>query len=237
MRAWWINTDTPGPILLANRDNAVVLNSVGSGSQTNEATGPAPNVTSCGGVKAASIAGAIFNHKDDKKGQKDTFWWWFKQSEIPIKFPNTSSNCYPSNCAAAAVLIQHHDKFLQFLEFVGDRKDKHFFTNMEWNLYNALHCKPTLTGLATLALYAQAITHPYMHQIWEPNSRTTNMLDLGFLHLKVEQHIDKIISNPELLCVSKCYRCYGWQRMGDTRCSSSQFEDGTRTSPSVQPSC
>jgi hypothetical protein len=70
---------------------------------------------------------------------------------------------------------------------------------MEQNLYNALHCKPTLTELATLALYAQAITHPYMRQIQEPNSRTTNMLDLGPLHLKVEQHIDKIISNPELL--------------------------------------
>ena len=73
MRAWWIKTDTPGPILLANRDNAEVLNGVESGSQTNEATDHALNVTSCGGVKAASIAGAIFNHKDDKKGQQDTF--------------------------------------------------------------------------------------------------------------------------------------------------------------------
>jgi hypothetical protein len=199
MRAWWMKTDTPGPILLANRDNAVVLNSVESTSQTNEATDHALNVTSRGGVKAASIAGAIFNHKDDKKGQQDTFRWWFKQSGIPINFPNTSSNRYGSNCAAAAVLIQYHNKFLQFLEFVRDRKDKRVFTNMELNLYNALRCKPTLTELATLALYAQAITHPYMRQIREPNSRTTNMLDLGPLHLKVEQHIDKIISHPELL--------------------------------------
>jgi hypothetical protein len=68
---------------------------------------------------------------------------------------------------------------------------------MERNLYNAVHCKPTLTELATLALYVQTITHPYMCQIWEPNSKTTNMLDLGPLHLKVEQHIDKIISNPK----------------------------------------
>jgi hypothetical protein len=112
---------------------------------------------------------------------------------------------------------------------------------MERNLYDALHCKPTLTELATLALYAQAITHPYMRQIWEPNSRTTNLLDLGPLHLKVEQHIDKIISNPEhLVSENATYTTgamYGWQKMGDTRCSSSHFEDGTRTSPPVQPSC
>lgn len=120
MRAWWMKTDTPGPILLADRDNAVVLNSVESTSQTNEATDHTLNVTSHGGVKAARIAGTIFNHKDDQKDQQDTFWWWFKQSGIPINFPNTSSNCYGSNCAAAAILIQYHDKFLQFLEFVHD---------------------------------------------------------------------------------------------------------------------
>jgi hypothetical protein len=56
-----------------------------------------------------------------------------------------------------------------------------------------------LTELATLTLYAQTITHPYMRQIRGPDSGITNMLDLGPLHLKVEQHINEIISNPELL--------------------------------------
>ena len=70
---------------------------------------------------------------------------------------------------------------------------------MERNLYNALQCKPTLTELASLALYAQAITHPYMHHICGSNIGTTNMLDLGPLHFEVEQHIDKVIANPDLL--------------------------------------
>ena len=70
---------------------------------------------------------------------------------------------------------------------------------MERNLYNALQCKPTLTELATLALYAQAITHPYMRRIRGSNTGTTNMLDLGPLHLEVEHHIDKVIANPDLL--------------------------------------
>jgi len=87
--------------------------------------------------------------------------------------------------------------FLRFLEFVHDRKDKHV------SQYGAeyLQCFALQTHfdkLATLALYAQASLIIY-RQIRKPNSKTTNMLDWGPLHLKVEQHIDKIISNPELL--------------------------------------
>jgi len=33
---------------------------------------------------------------------------------------------------------------------------------MEKNLYTTLKCNATLTELATLALYGQAIAHPYM---------------------------------------------------------------------------
>ena len=199
MRAWWAKTNTPGPILLANRDNVVTLNNIQTPLENDAAIEHALNVTTRGGVKTASIAGAIFNHKDDKKGQQDTFRWWFKQSGIPINFPNTSSNRYGSYCAAAAVLLQYRDKFLTFLEFVHDKKDHRVFTNMERNLFNALQCKPTLTELATLALYAQAITHPYMCYIHGSNGMTANMLDLGPLHLEVEQHIDKVIANPDLL--------------------------------------
>ena len=47
---------------------------------------------------------------------------------------------------------------------------------MEQNLWNALHCTATKTELAVLALYAQAITHPYMWQICGPNSKEINML-------------------------------------------------------------
>ena len=123
MRAWWAKTNTPGPILLANRDNVVTLNNIQTPLENDAAIEHALNVTTRGGVKTASIAGAIFNHKDDKKGQQDTFRWWFKQSGIPINFPNTSSNRYGSYCAAAAVLLQYRDKFLTFLVFVRDKKD------------------------------------------------------------------------------------------------------------------
>ena len=67
---------------------------------------------------------------------------------------------------------------------------------MEKNLYKALQDPPTLTELAVLALYAEAISHPYMRQI---RGHNINMLNLGPLHLRVEQHIQAIIESPDIL--------------------------------------
>jgi hypothetical protein len=70
---------------------------------------------------------------------------------------------------------------------------------MEQNLWNALHCKATQTELAVLALYAQAITHPYMRQIRAATAEKINMLDLGPLHNKVYKHIIRIVEDPGFL--------------------------------------
>ena len=53
---------------------------------------------------------------------------------------------------------------------------------MEQNLWNALHCSGTLTEFAVLALYGQAISHPYMYEIHSASENKVNMLDLGTLH-------------------------------------------------------
>ena len=82
-----------------------------------------------------------------------------------------------------------------------DNKDPQVFTNMEQNLFNALQCEPTLTKLATLALYAQATTHPYMCSVYGSNIGTTNMLNLGPQHIQVDQHIKKVIVNPGSSCI------------------------------------
>jgi hypothetical protein len=199
MMTWWEENDVPGPILLANRDNAAVLKHVSATDSIVPAEQHALENTTRGGVKAAGIAGAIFNHKDDKKGQQDTFKWWFKQAGISLMFPDTSNNRYGTFCDAAAVLLQHRPKFLEFLEYVRDSKKKRGFTNMEKNLYNALQDPPTLTELAVLALYGQAVYHPYVCQI---RGQKMNMLDLGPLHSKVEKHIEKVIENPQILVSS-----------------------------------
>jgi hypothetical protein len=68
MCAWWKKTYTPGPILSANRDVVVVLNNIQTPVENDAVTAHALSVTTHGGVETASTAGAIFNHKDDKKG-------------------------------------------------------------------------------------------------------------------------------------------------------------------------
>jgi len=94
------------------------------------------------------------------------------------------------------------DKFIEFLEFIRDKKKTCTFNNMENNLYKALKCNSTLTELVVLDLYAQAISHPYIQYIHTPG-KDLNMLDLEPLHNEVLIHIQQIINTPDLLVGSK----------------------------------
>lgn len=199
MMLFWDEHGLAGPILLANRDNAAVINNIKDLESLSPAEQRALDVTIRGAVKAASIAGYMFNHKDDKKGQQDTYKWWFEKCGIKLNFPDTSSTRYQSYCEAASVLIEHLQRFLEFLLFVRDKKEKRRFTHMEDNLYRALQCQSTITELAVLTMYSQAITHPYISQIRTAEAEKGNMLDMGPLHEKVGQHMEKIMENPKLL--------------------------------------
>jgi hypothetical protein len=88
-----------------------------------------------------------------------------------------------------------NEKFLVFLVFARDSKNKQGLTKMEKNLYNALKDPATLTELAVLALYALAISHPYICQI---QGKDLNMLDLCPLHLDVKENMKKMIENPNI---------------------------------------
>ena len=74
---------------------------------------------------------------------------------------------------------------------------------MESNLWKALHDPATLSELAILALYGEAISYPYVKAIrsTSESGEKQNMLDLGPLHQRVSTHIQAIIANPfNLLC-------------------------------------
>lgn len=64
----WDEAGLPGPIKLMNRDNAAAAGIDGMSRAKQRAL----EVSGAGGVKATSLAGAILNHKDDKKGQHDS---------------------------------------------------------------------------------------------------------------------------------------------------------------------
>ena len=200
MASWWGENGIQPPVLLANRDNAAVLKDISSEQGiVTPAQERAFEMTSKGAIKATQLAGAIFNHKDDKKGHHNTFrYWWKEHVGIDFTFPDTSNTCFQSHCEAAGALLLQLNPFIQYLDFARKKKQKQHFSHMEQNLWDALHCTSTLTELAVLALYAQSVSHPYMCAICKPGAEK-NMLDLGPLHHKLYEHIRKIIAQPELL--------------------------------------
>jgi hypothetical protein len=176
-----------------NHDNTAAA-AVGSSAARKRAL----DVSGAGGVKATSLAGVIFNDKDDKKGQQDSLQaFLITKLGYPITFPDTSNICYHSHAHAATELILHHSLYIEFLELVHDKKESGSFTNMESNLYKALQDIPTLTELAVLTLYSTSVCLPYLKCVQGDTSASA--LDLGPLHDDVKSHCAAIIDNPGLL--------------------------------------
>ena len=58
-------------VMLANKDNAAVLEQAEDAEDYTAVEQRAYSASSGGGVKLASLAGMIFNNKNDKVGQQD----------------------------------------------------------------------------------------------------------------------------------------------------------------------
>jgi hypothetical protein len=110
MSALWDVLGLPRPVLLANWDNDPVIQerttTLKEGDVPTLAQQCAFEKSACGAIKAAQIAGAIFNHKDNKKGYHDVFhFWWWEHVGTPFTFPDTSNNCFQLYCDAALALL------------------------------------------------------------------------------------------------------------------------------------
>ncbi|KAI0819139.1 hypothetical protein BC628DRAFT_1506680 [Trametes gibbosa] len=172
--AWGELRATP-PVLLANKENASTLRDVSLDTiaaaasllSTEDLTAAelrALESSTRGGVKLASLAGALFNHKDNKKGHHDTYAFYFQEI-----------------VAAAELLVNRHH-YLRFLEVVRDRKEHPGFNHMEENVYRALQDIPSLTELAVLALYGQSVSHHYLRTARVQQ----NGLKLGMFHQQLK---------------------------------------------------
>ncbi|KAI0070925.1 hypothetical protein K474DRAFT_1701902 [Panus rudis PR-1116 ss-1] len=194
MQEFWKIAQAEPPIPLPSRDNAAALTLDPESSTGNRAT----TVTQGGAVKLVQLCGLVFNHHDDKKGQQDTYRNYYEEKlSYIVQFPETSNTRFQSHCVAACELLVHLPLYISFLDLVRDKKEKRSFNNIEHNIYQGLHDPSTLTELAVLALYAQAISHPYMrvvrgHGHW-------NALKLGPFHHSLLSHCEAIIANPDLL--------------------------------------
>ncbi|KAF8869688.1 hypothetical protein BD779DRAFT_1614354 [Infundibulicybe gibba] len=195
MTAFWERSGQVGPTKLFNRDNAIAAASGSSAAQIH-----ALESSQGGAVKLTSLAGALFHHKDNKKGQQDTFHIHFERHlGYAVRFPDTSNTRFQSHCDAAAELLVHLPLYLKFLLLVRDKKENRSFNHMESNVFKGLKDIPTLTEMCALTLYSLAITHPYMRVVRGSGDRRINALELGPLHERVSAHCAAIIANPQLL--------------------------------------
>jgi hypothetical protein len=122
MMRFWKERGLEGPVLLANHDNDPVVQERNTTIEQGDTPTPAQerafDTSTCGAIKTAQIAGAIFNHKDDKKGHHDLFryWWWWEHVGTPFTFPDTSNNHFQAYCNAAAALAPTGITSLHFLK-------------------------------------------------------------------------------------------------------------------------
>jgi hypothetical protein len=211
MMAWWTENKVVGPIKLMNRDNAAAASAGGTvGTRAAE-------VSQGGAVKLTSLAGALFNHKDDKKGQHDTYRFYMEAAfGYIISFPDTSNTRYQTHCLAAVEIMVHLEIYIQFLLLIKDKKDSRTLNHLEQNVLTGLRDTPTIHELCVLVVYSQAISVPYLRFV-RGNTRT-NVLDLAPLHKKVAEHCQKVIVNPDILIGSDATHTTGsldgsmWER-------------------------
>ncbi|KAL5520229.1 hypothetical protein ACEPAG_9442 [Sanghuangporus baumii] len=194
------------PVLLANRDNAAVLEAaeaeaVGDSSrEESPAEKRAREVSESGGSKLSKLMGKLLNDEDDKKGYHDEFCgFMFSYIGQSIRYPDTSLTRYTSFLNAAAENLAHYDLYLAFMEYIRYRKVKPDLNHLESNVLKGLLDKPTLTELACQALYREAISIPYINSIRGSELEDTNGLTLDNLLQRVKSHIKKLIDDPGII--------------------------------------
>ncbi|THU94800.1 hypothetical protein K435DRAFT_819917 [Dendrothele bispora CBS 962.96] len=193
MIAEWSKMGVDLPVLLANKANATILQKVFEPGKNLEALSEVQRKafedSTRGGVKAMDLAGALFNNKDDKKGQGDIHVNHFKV--------NTR---FGSHGLAACEIVKYLDAYVEFVKTdIPFSKSNPSRTNIEENLLRALEDIPTITELCVMVLYTNIISHPYMRVVRGPGTNETNALDLGPLHAEVQLHIQKLLDNDQLI--------------------------------------
>ncbi|KAJ3747077.1 hypothetical protein DFH05DRAFT_1457516 [Lentinula detonsa] len=193
---WKDHSELTPPALLPNRDNAATL----LGAVGTDAAKRAQERMEGGTIKVVSLAGALFRHKDRKRGQQDTlrFFFDFKKGFI-ISFPDTSNTRFQSHAEACAVIITYIDLFIEFLMYVQLNKAAGKLNHLEQNLRVGLKDIATRHEICVITLYWLAISIPYMREIRGPYAKEDNMLMLWGLHQRVIHHIDTLIEYPEYL--------------------------------------
>ncbi|KZV87342.1 hypothetical protein EXIGLDRAFT_620735, partial [Exidia glandulosa HHB12029] len=186
---FWPTVDTPGPRKQPNKANAAALT-----SEHTDVALKASDDSYGGAVKLIQNCGLTFKNKNPKAGQQESFKLFFEDVlDVAFSFPDASNIRFQCYCSGSRVIIIHLSIFISFMEQIRDEKSKGpGWTNLELNIFLSLQDLPTQTELVVLALYAEAICHPYI-------APGTNALNLGWLYIRIQVHCQLIIDEPDRL--------------------------------------
>ncbi|KAJ7082601.1 hypothetical protein C8R43DRAFT_909620 [Mycena crocata] len=197
MKLFWESIGGPAPVKLMNKANDAAV------KKSDKASAVAENVLEAsegGAVKVTSLLGSLFNHKDDKHSQQDTFKSYFEDFlGYTISCPDMSNTRFQSHCDCAIFIILYLPQILFFMSHIMYSKTKIGLNHLEVNILKGLKCVSTLTELCVLGLYAIAVSYLYMHIVRATGDRHMNTLDLGPLHEKVVKFCKAVADNPDLL--------------------------------------
>ncbi|KEP45562.1 hypothetical protein V565_260290, partial [Rhizoctonia solani 123E] len=201
MAAFWrANPHLLSPVKLYNKDNDATISLSDPSGEILEAEKRAFLVTESGAIKLCSLAGAAYNHKDDKKGHHDSYTFYFYEKYGQLRyFPNTSAVRYSSFIDAATELCTSHCAYIDYMEHIRKQKATGMLNHLESNIVKALNCSATLAELLCMALYGQIISKPYIRSVRSATVAGKGLADLAFLHTQVKQHLEEVISHPSLV--------------------------------------
>ena len=175
------------PMKFPNKSNKRFIQGGGGGDAKELA-----EADSTGGViKFASLMGCLLNNKNDKKGYHDTFRDWVRETRNRgLTFPDTSNTRYSSYLDACSEVLAHFETYVEFFKYIRGLRSYVGHNSMEDNIWNGLQDKCTLTEMAVMVLYQEAISHPYIIAVRGPGLTGSNALDNGPLLQSVVDHID-----------------------------------------------
>ncbi|KAF7334122.1 hypothetical protein MVEN_02318000 [Mycena venus] len=201
MQAVWETLGLTPPVLLANKDNAATI-ALGEDADS-AAVEQALKTSHRGGYKLVSICGDLFRHKDPKRGHRDLHRHFFSKVKFDVtgehstvKFPDTSNNRYGSHLAGAAELLKNHSAYLEFFRIIRDTKTTPGLNHMEQNALMGLENEETICELVIMTVYKNAVPDAYFKIVRKAG---VNHIDLGPLHAKIIDHINKLIGDTDLL--------------------------------------
>lgn len=201
MQKVWDELGIEGPVILANKDNAATI-ALGDDGDS-EAVERALKVSQRGGHKLVSLCGNLFRNKDDKKGHQDLHRHFFTQHKyevtgerITIKFPDSSNNRYGTHLGGSSELLTYHAGYKTFMQVVCDTKSTPGLNHTETNVLKGLQNQETMEELLVMAVYKNAVSDGVVKLSRAPG---VTHLSLKYLPSKIIEHVEKLISNTDLL--------------------------------------